>query len=105
MLWPETEELAVERSQVHWRRSEKRRHEGIGRIIINLARRAELPNPTPFDYRDPVTHPHRLDLIVGDVDCGGANPTLELLQFVAGRGPTLRIEIGQRLVEQKDIRV
>ena len=53
------------------------------------SRAADLAYPAVIDDGDAVAHAHRLDLIVRDVDRRGADPLLELLDLVAGRGPKL----------------
>src|SRR5262249_9779511 len=52
--------------------------------------------------RDAVAHAHGFDLIVGDVDRGGAHGLLELLEFAAGAGAQLGVKVRQRLIEQKN---
>jgi len=42
---------------------------------------------------------------MGDVDGGGAQAALELLQLVAGEVAELGVEVGERLVEEEHIRV
>ena len=53
------------------------------------------------DNRDAIAHAHGLDLVVRDVDGGRAHLLLELLQLTARAGPQLRVQIGQRLIEQE----
>ena len=105
VLGPEAEQQPVARDQIHRRRPEKGRDERIGRLIVDLARRPELADPALLHDRDPIAHPHRLDLIVRHVEGGRADPALELLQLVAGGGAALGIEVRQRLIEQKDVRL
>ena len=53
------------------------------------------------DHRDAVAHAHRLDLIVGHIDGGGAHSLLELLDLLSGARAQLGVEVRQRLVEQE----
>ena len=53
------------------------------------------------DDGDAVAHAHRLDLVVGHVNGGDADPLLELLDFQARRGAQFGVEVRQRLVEQQ----
>src|SRR5205085_2616072 len=46
-----------------------------------------------------------LDLVVGDVDGGGFQPLVQFLDLGAHRNPQLGVEVGQRLVEQKYLRI
>ena len=50
---------------------------------------------------DLVGHGHRLDLVVGDVDHGRAEPAVQGDQLAAHLDPELGVEVGQRLVEQE----
>ncbi len=50
-----------------------------------------------------VTHRHRLDLIVGDVHGGDAEPPLQRGDLGAGLDAQLGVEVGQRFVHQEDL--
>ena len=58
-----------------------------------------------MQHDDLVGHRHGLDLVVRDVDRGGAEPLVQRLDLAAHLDAQLGIEIGQRLVEQEDLRV
>jgi hypothetical protein len=47
----------------------------------------------------------RLDLVVGDVDHGGAEPALQARDLGAGLHAQLGVEVGQRLVQQEHLRL
>jgi hypothetical protein len=44
-------------------------------------------------------------LVVRDVDGGGLQPLVEMLELNAGLVPEFRIEIAKRLVEEKQVRL
>ena len=48
---------------------------------------------------------HRLHLIVGDVDHGGADLGVQPCDLNAHLGAQSRVEVRQRLIEQKDLRL
>ena len=48
---------------------------------------------------------HRLDLVMGDIDGGLADPQMELLDLGAHIDAQLGVEIGQWLVEQEELRI
>ncbi len=48
-------------------------------------------------------HRHGLDLVVGDVDRGGAQAPLQLGDLGAGGHPKLGVEVGQGLVHAEDL--
>ena len=73
--------------------------------MIDLIRRSYLLQPAEVQDGDPVAEPHRLDLVVRDVDGRGGQALLELLELEARRGAELGVEVGERLVEQEDLRL
>ena len=102
MLRAESDEAVGRRlDDVHRRRAEEAGDERVGRLAVDFGRRAQLSDPAPLHDGDAIAQAHGLDLIVRDVDGGDADPALELLQLVARRGPELRVEVRQRLVEQE----
>ena len=54
-------------------------------------------------HHDTVGERHRLDLIVRDVNGGGADLLVHALDLGAHLHAQLGVEVGQRLVEQKDL--
>src|SRR4030067_724136 len=88
--------------EVHGGRPEEPGHEGTGRVAVDFLGRPDLPHLSPLHHDDAVPEPHRLHLVVGHVDGGGADPSLELLEFVPGRGSKLLVQVGQGLVAQGD---
>ncbi len=69
--------------------------DGVGRVVLHLA-------PGRED-RDAVGHGHGLDLVVGDVDDGRAQALVQALDLAAHLAAQLRIEVGQRFVEQEHL--
>ena len=102
---PEAEIPAVPGDEVHRRRADKGGDEAIGGIVIDRRRGSHLTHLAVVDHGDAVAHAHRLDLVVSHVDRRRADPLLELLDLVAGRGAQFGVEVGQRLVEQQYGRV
>src|SRR4051794_36252585 len=90
------------RNQIHWRGSDELRDERVRGRLVDLARRADLLD-FPFAHDgDAMAHRHRFDLVVGYVDRGRAERGLEFRDFGAGLDAEFRVEIGERLVEEKD---
>ena len=77
----------------------------VGRLRVDLERRAVLLQPPAVDHGDLVGQRQRLGLVVGDVDEGDAGAALQLLELDAHVLAQLGVEIGQRLVEQQDFRL
>ena len=93
------------RQQVHGRIAEEGRYEGVGGTPVDLERRAHLHDLAAVHDADAVAQRHGLDLVVGDVDHGGAEPAVQLADLAARRDAQRRVEIGQRLVEQEHLGV
>ncbi len=75
------------------------------RVLVDLARPAELDDAAVLHHRDVAGQRQRLDLVVGDVDRGDAELALQPLELVAQRLAQLGVEVGQRLVEQQQRRL
>ena len=88
-------------SEIHRRRADKGRDEAVGGVVVDFRRRSDLPHAAMVDDGDAVAHAHRLDLIVGHINGGDADPLLELLDLLARRGAQFGVEVGERLVEQE----
>src|SRR5436309_8146917 len=89
------------RNEIHRRRADEAGNEDVLGIFVQVLRRADLLKHAATHDRDLVTHRHRLDLIVRDVD----RRRLQLLLQLQDLGPSLhtqlRVEIRQRLVHQE----
>ncbi len=91
--------------EIHRRGAEKAGDKAVGRAAVELHRVADLLHPAVAHDDDAVPEGHRLDLVVGDVDRGGAEPLVQLLQLDPHLHAQFGVEVGQRLVEQKDLRM
>ncbi len=58
-----------------------------------------------LQHGDAVTHRHRLDLVVGDVDRRRAEPRLQAGDVGAGLDAQLGVEVRERLVHQEHARL
>ncbi len=76
-------------------------HEEICWAVEHLHRRGDLRGAAGFHDDQPVGHCHRLDLVVRDVERSDAKPPLQLSDFGAHGDAQFGVEIGKRLVEQK----
>ena len=79
--------------------------EGRGGLVVELLRRAELLEAAAVHDGDVIGQHQRLGLIVGDVDEGGAERGLQLLEFDLHVLAQLQIERAERLVEQQQRRL
>ncbi len=73
----------------------------VGRLLVQLDRRADLLDAALVEDRDPVAHRQRLVLVVGDVDEGDAHLALDRLQLDLHLLAQLQVEGAERLVEQQ----
>ena len=85
--------------------ADKARGENVRGPIIEVQRRTDLLDLTLVDHDDAVRERHRLDLIVGDIDHRALQLAVQFRQFVTHLHAQLGIEIGERLVEQEDLRI
>jgi hypothetical protein len=67
--------------------------DGVGRLL----------DPPLVHDDHPVGHGHGLDLVVGDVDDGGGEPSVQGLDLGAHLDPELGVEVGEGLVEEEDV--
>ena len=74
-------------------------------LVIDVVRRSDLRDSALVDNHDLVRQRHRLHLIVGHEDTGGADSVVELAQLASHRGSQLRVEVGKRFVEQEHPRL
>ncbi len=72
---------------------------------VDLHGGADLLDLARVHHDDAVGERHRLDLIVGDEDRGGADLLVETGELDAGAHPQRRVEVGERLVEEIGLRV
>ncbi len=87
------------------RRSRKARNEGIARRRDEVRRRSELQDPTLADDADPVRERGGVLEVVGDEHGGQPERLEQLAQFGADARPRVRVERGERLVQQEDLRI
>ena len=64
--------------EVHVWRADEAGDEEVGRVAVELQRRADLLDHPAVQHDDLVGHGHRLDLVVGDVDHRGAEVVVQL---------------------------
>src|SRR6266851_1727444 len=91
--------------KIHRRRADEAGDEQIVRPVVELERRADLLDQAVVHHHDLVRHRHGLDLVVRDVDRGGPEALMQLLDLGAHLHAELGVEIGERLVEQKHLRI
>ena len=93
------------RQQVHGRRADEARDKDICRPVIQLQRGPHLGDMAVAHHHDAVGHGHRLDLVMGHVNRRGAQPLMQFADFRPHLHAQLGIQVRQRLVEQKHLRV
>src|SRR5215831_18895264 len=89
--------------QVDPGRAEEAGHEAVGRCLVHLARRRNLLHFALVHHHHTIAERHGLGLVVGDVDEGRGQPLVQLFDLAAHLGAQRRIQVGQRLVEQKHL--
>ena len=94
------DDLAVDEVE----RADEGGDEAGARRIVDFARRPDLLDRALVHHDDAVGHRQRFFLIVGDEDRRDAELALQRADFLAQRDADARVEGGQRLVEQQDLR-
>ena len=87
--------------EIHRRGADEAGNELVGRLIVQLERLSHLLHHAVLHDDDPVAQRHGLDLIVGNINGGGAETQMQFLELNAHLHPQLGIKIRQRLVEQE----
>ena len=89
--------------EVHLRRADEARDEQVGRAPVELLGRADLLDDALVHDHDPVGEGHGLDLVVGDVDHGGAQLLVQPRDLEPDGRAQGGVEVGERLVEQEHL--
>ncbi len=87
------------------RLADERHHELVGRLLVDVARRADLLDLPRAHHGDLVGDLHRLLLVVRDDHRRRMRLVVEPAEPFAELGPDARIEGTERLVEEQDGRV
>ena len=96
-------------TNIHLRRADKPGDKHIFRLVVEIVRGINLHNVAELHHADAVAHGHRFRLIVGDVDGGRRFARFFQLLMQIGnadphRGAQLGVKVGERFVEQEDVR-
>ena len=92
----------VSAQQVHRRRAHEASDELVTGPHIKLGGRAELLHAALVKNRDLVGQCHGFDLIMRDINNGGAKPVMKPFDFCAHLRSQLRIQVRQWLVKEED---
>ena len=87
------------------RRSDEVGDELGARPLVDFARRADLLDMALVHHRDRVRERERLALVVGHVDRGDPELALQAFQLEAHQLAQLRVEVGERLIEEQQLRL
>ena len=93
------------RHEIHRRRAQKAGDITRRGPLVQVERRARLLDDAVTQQHDAVGHRHGLDLVVRDVDHGLAQLLVQPLDLAAHLVAQLRVEVGQRFVEEVQPRV
>jgi hypothetical protein len=84
----------VATQEIHRRRTDETADELRRRALVYLGRCADLLSAAGVHHDHALGQGHRFDLVVGDIDAGGAEAAVELLDLKPHLHPQLRIQIG-----------
>ena len=91
--------------EVHRRRADELRDEQIARPLVEHLWRVHLLQQAVPHHRAAIAHRHRLDLIVRDVDGRHSEVPLDSRDLRTHLDAKLRVEVRERLVHEKRLRV
>src|SRR5579885_718667 len=91
--------------EIHLRRADEAGDEEVDGMMIELEGRARLLDAAAVQDDDLVGERHRLELVMGDIDHGGAQRLMQLGDLQPHLHAQRRIEVGERLVEQEGLRL
>ena len=94
-----------DRQHIHRGAANELGHKQIGRPSVELHGCAQLLQPPLVQHRDPVPHGHRLHLIVGHIERGGAQLALQFHDLFARGAAQFGVEIAEGLIHQKHRRL
>ena len=89
--------------QIHGGRPHEGGDVGVGGAVVDVVRRAQLLQHAALHHGDAAAQGHGLDLVVGDIDAGDAAALVQAFDFGPHFHAQLGIQVGQRLVEQKQL--
>ena len=89
--------------QVHRRRPDEARDERVRRRVVDLGRRPHLLDHAALHHHHTIGQRHRLDLVMGYVDCRHRQLMAEVLDLCPGRDAELGIQVRQRLIHQEHV--
>ena len=97
------DELGVE--EVHLRGTDEGADEQVGRIVVQVLRGVDLLDEAVLHDDDAGSHGHSFGLVMGNVDEGGLQALMQLGDLSTHLNAQLRVEVGERLVEEEDLRI
>lgn len=71
-------------------------------MVVNLKRSSNLLDNTILHNNDPLPHGHGLDLVVGDINHGGLEASVEFGDLRAHLDAHFGVQVGEGLVKQED---
>ena len=89
--------------EVHRRGADEAGDEQVDRLVVEFPRTGNLLQHALFQHRHPVAESHGLGLVVGDVYGRDAETALQPQDLGAHLAAQLRVEVGQRFVEQERV--
>ena len=91
--------------EIHWRAPDKTGHERVRGLVVDSRGRTKLLNSSFMEHDDLFSEGHRLGLIVGNVKNGRPQLPVKTRQLHPHTGPERGVEIGERLVKKKYLRL
>ena len=97
--------LQFDVEEVHLRCTDEAGNELVVRLIVQVHGRIDLLDVAELHDDDTGAHGHRFDLVMGNIDEGRLQALVQRRDLGTHGGTQLSVQVGQRLVEQEDLRV
>ena len=91
--------------EVHLRRADEACDELVRREVVQVLGRIHLLHNAVLHDHDTGSHRHSFGLVMGNVDEGGLQALMQLGDFGTHLHAQLSVQVGQRFVEQEDLRL
>ena len=92
-------------AKLHGGRADEARHEAVGGAAVEVQRRADLLDHPGPQHHDLVGQRHGLDLVMRDIDHGGAELPVQLGDLEPRADAQRGVEVRQGFVEQEQPRL
>lgn len=97
--------LAFCTDEIDGRRADETGNKGVGRVVVQVHRAANLLDLAAVEHNDPISQRYRLGLVMGDIDHRYTKAGVQAGNLKPDLDTQCCIEIGKRFIELKHARI